>query len=196
MTMTKHFVLPRQPTCYPIHTAIKMNLLRNSKSESLVSVYTCVLVRKWALPRGIRHSPLSPHSITLLESTIWIYIDLLELLPSTLSPCNLITSLKTVSLIGDFLPLNYGNSRLRLQRRNFFWLPPCAGISLVEWPSRLESQPQLLPSNAHRLDVTISIVPQSNTRLMTLMAPLGSTWNERLQNLLDEGMLDDLLCEE
>lgn len=69
-------------------------------------------------------------------------------------------------------------------------------ISLVEWPSRLESQPQLLPSNAHRLDVTISIVPQSNTRLMTLMAPLGSTWNERLQNLLDEGMLDDLLCEE
>lgn len=67
----------------------------------------------------------------------------------------------------------------------------------MEWPTRLSTtQPQLLPPNKHRLDVEISILPQSETRVMTLFAPTGSTWSGRLQTVLEEGMLDDLLLED
>jgi tRNA A37 threonylcarbamoyladenosine biosynthesis protein TsaE len=69
-------------------------------------------------------------------------------------------------------------------------------ISLIEWPVRLKNLPELLPSNLHRLDVTISTVPKRDTRLMTILAPAESTWKERLRTLVDEGIVEDLLCTE
>lgn len=71
-----------------------------------------------------------------------------------------------------------------------------SGISLIEWPIRLFPFTELMPSDEHRLDIDITIVPQSDTRLMTLTAPVGSTWKERIKNVVDEGMLDDLIVDE
>ena len=80
-------------------------------------------------------------------------------------------------------------------------------ISLIEWPSRLHTKPEV------RLDVTLtidsSIVVQeegddsdgdeeeengseSACRVMKLV-PHGETWIERLKFLEDEGYLDDLI---
>ena len=78
-------------------------------------------------------------------------------------------------------------------------------ISLIEWPSRLHTKPEV------RLDVTLtidsSIVVQeeedsddeeeedgseSASRVMKLV-PHGKTWIERLKFLEDEGYLDDLI---
>lgn len=69
-------------------------------------------------------------------------------------------------------------------------------ISLVEWPSRLDNTPELLPPSSHRLDVNIVIVPKTDTRLITLTAPVGSTWKQRLKILVEGGMVDDLIDDE
>jgi len=69
-------------------------------------------------------------------------------------------------------------------------------ISLIEWSTRLHTQPHLLPSQTHRLDVDIQTVPYCDGRMMTLQATSGSKWKDRLQMLLDEGILDDLLWSE
>lgn len=60
----------------------------------------------------------------------------------------------------------------------------------------MAKQPQLQPPNANRLDATISTVSESDTRLVILSTPVGSTWTQRLQTLLDEGVVDDLLSDE
>lgn len=76
-----------------------------------------------------------------------------------------------------------------------------AGIALIEWPSRLGSQ---IPDE--RLDVSFQIkdidddTSNSNEeedeedipRLVTLTAH-GNRWTKRLQLLVDEGYVDDLL---
>ena len=68
-----------------------------------------------------------------------------------------------------------------------------SGISLVEWPSKLDPFPDLFPPTKHRLDVDISIVPETDERRLTLSIPEGSAWDDRLQTLVEEGLLDDLL---
>ena len=68
-----------------------------------------------------------------------------------------------------------------------------SGISLIEWPNRLAKFPELLPSSRNRLDVTIFNVPKTNTRQVQLVAQPGSTWTERLQTLVSQGLLDDLI---
>lgn len=70
------------------------------------------------------------------------------------------------------------------------------GISLVEWPSRLFPHSDLMPPPTNRLDIDLSIVPSTDERRMTLTTLVGSTWKGRLQHLLDEGMLDDLLLDD
>jgi len=70
------------------------------------------------------------------------------------------------------------------------------GISLIEWPTRLSPFPELLPSSNDRLDIDIAIVPLTDERRMTLNAPIGSTWKHRLEHVVEEGMVDDLLIEE
>ena len=70
-----------------------------------------------------------------------------------------------------------------------------AGISIIEWPSRLG---ELMPSQ--RLDITFKIDSESmtdaeeNTRYLVL-TPHGERWVKRLQNIKDEGYLDDLIVE-
>lgn len=79
-------------------------------------------------------------------------------------------------------------------------------ISLIEWPSRLHTKPEV------RLDVTLTIDSaivdvesgdsddeeeeddgsESASRIMKLV-PHGETWIERLKFLEDEGYLDDLI---
>ena len=64
-------------------------------------------------------------------------------------------------------------------------------ISLIEWPSRLPTS--IKPPILDRLDINLSILPSTDERQMQLTAPVGSTWNERLDVLVDEGLVDDLL---
>jgi hypothetical protein len=66
----------------------------------------------------------------------------------------------------------------------------------VEWPSRLFPHSDLMPPPTNRLDIDLSIVPSTDERRMTLTTLAGSTWKGRLQHLLDEGMLDDLLLDD
>ncbi len=71
-------------------------------------------------------------------------------------------------------------------------------ISLIEWPSRLQAFPQLLPPDETLLKIDIRIPdPTSDERVMTLACSssslLESSWTTRLQYLIDEGMVDDLL---
>ena len=84
----------------------------------------------------------------------------------------------------DLLPLNLDNVF-------------SSGISLIEWPSRLNEKPP------ERLEITLTIdsstdaTPEiededSKYRRMTLL-PFGSRWVERLQFLQSEGLLDDLM---
>jgi tRNA A37 threonylcarbamoyladenosine biosynthesis protein TsaE len=72
----------------------------------------------------------------------------------------------------------------------------CSGISLIEWPSRLADFRNLLPSSRNRLHVYIDNVAQTNTRRVQLVAQTGSTWIERLQTLVSQGLLDDLILPE
>lgn len=66
-------------------------------------------------------------------------------------------------------------------------------ICLIEWPSRLG---QLLPEN--RLDVLLRIEndnedhDEDKPRLMSL-EPHGRVWRDRIQELVQEGYIDDLL---
>lgn len=66
-------------------------------------------------------------------------------------------------------------------------------ISLVEWPCRLPNE--IGPPLENRLDVILSIVPATDERQMTLSAPEGSTWRDRLRALVREGFVDDLMLE-
>lgn len=50
-----------------------------------------------------------------------------------------------------------------------------------------------MPPPTNRLDINLSIVPSADERKITLTAPAGSTWKNRLGNLVEEGMIDDLL---
>lgn len=79
---------------------------------------------------------------------------------------------------------------------------------MVEWPSRLQSFPELLPPRENRLDIDIKIRPASDERIMTLRCPAPSaksneedddlqqqqqTWYDRLQFLNEQGLLEDLI---
>ena len=67
-------------------------------------------------------------------------------------------------------------------------------ISLIEWPSRLKSFPDLLPEEEQLLQIDLRIPdPISNERVMSLVSSPESSWTKRLQYLVDEGMVDDLL---
>jgi hypothetical protein len=81
-------------------------------------------------------------------------------------------------------------------------------ITLIEWPGRLASFPDLLPPfPCNRLDVDLRIRPRSDERIMTLSGrafcdpndhkqrhqPDESSWGGRLESLVNEGMVDDLL---
>ncbi len=69
-------------------------------------------------------------------------------------------------------------------------------ISLIEWPSRLQEFPQLLPPNETLLKIDIRIPdPTSDERVMSLASSSESSWTTRLQYLIDEGMVDDLLLD-
>lgn len=69
-------------------------------------------------------------------------------------------------------------------------------ISLIEWPSRLGDE---TPSD--RLDIRITIPkPTSDgneggddSPRSMLLRPHGTAWIQRIQNLLDEGCIDDML---
>jgi hypothetical protein len=67
---------------------------------------------------------------------------------------------------------------------------------LIEWPSRLSQHPQLLPNPMQLLEIDISIRSASDERVMTLKALTGSSWAGRLQTLVTEGMVDDLMVVE
>jgi tRNA A37 threonylcarbamoyladenosine biosynthesis protein TsaE len=69
-------------------------------------------------------------------------------------------------------------------------------ISLIEWPGILTKFPQVSLSNENLLDVKITISHLSEERIITLTADENSTWRNRLQYLIDEGMVEDLLMEE
>eukprot|EP00573_Skeletonema_grethae_P008476 CAMPEP_0201698534 /NCGR_PEP_ID=MMETSP0578-20130828/19688_1 /ASSEMBLY_ACC=CAM_ASM_000663 /TAXON_ID=267565 /ORGANISM="Skeletonema grethea, Strain CCMP 1804" /LENGTH=233 /DNA_ID=CAMNT_0048185101 /DNA_START=40 /DNA_END=741 /DNA_ORIENTATION=- len=84
----------------------------------------------------------------------------------------------------DLLPLNLDNVFT-------------SGISLIEWPSRLNKKP------SERLEITLTIdsstdaTPEiededSKYRRMTLV-PFGARWAERLKFLQSEGLLEDLM---
>jgi tRNA threonylcarbamoyladenosine biosynthesis protein TsaE len=77
------------------------------------------------------------------------------------------------------------------------------GIALIEWPLRLGTSSGLIPTE--RLDVSMTIQTndekstttddddeESVTRLVTLQAH-GRRWTQRLQRLVDDGYVDDLL---
>lgn len=79
----------------------------------------------------------------------------------------------------------------------------CLGIALIEWPLRLGTSSGLIPTE--RLDVSMTIQTndensttttdddeESVTRLVTLQAH-GRRWTQRLQRLVDDGYVDDLL---
>jgi len=67
-------------------------------------------------------------------------------------------------------------------------------ISLIEWPSRLQSFPELLPPEETLLKIDIRIPdPTSDDRVMSLVSSLESSWTSRLNYLIDEGMVDDLI---
>lgn len=67
-------------------------------------------------------------------------------------------------------------------------------ISLIEWPSRLG---QMMP--LERLEINFRIDPASydeeeNIRYLTLK-PHGERWTKRINDLIDDGCLDDLIVE-
>lgn len=73
-------------------------------------------------------------------------------------------------------------------------------IALIEWPVRLP--PSLQPPDKRRLDIDIRILPSStkkegnddeNSRLLTLSFPEGSEWKQHLDQIRQEGYLDDML---
>ena len=70
-------------------------------------------------------------------------------------------------------------------------------IALIEWPTRLGDR---IPPE--RLEVFITIPSdyddlQYEDRLRhMILRPFGLVWQDRLQTLLDEGYVDDLLTEE
>jgi len=67
-------------------------------------------------------------------------------------------------------------------------------ISLIEWPSRLQAFPELLPPEETLLKINIRIPdPTSDERVMSLVSSSESSWSVRLKYLIDEGMVDDLL---
>jgi hypothetical protein len=53
-----------------------------------------------------------------------------------------------------------------------------------------------MPPPTNRLDIDLSIVPSTDERRITLTTPVGSTWKDRLEHLVEEGMLDDLLLDD
>jgi tRNA A37 threonylcarbamoyladenosine biosynthesis protein TsaE len=69
-------------------------------------------------------------------------------------------------------------------------------ISLIEWPSRLQTFPELLPPEQNTLQIDIRIVPSSEERTMKLTTNDNSSWKDRLQYLIDEEMVDDLLIQD
>jgi len=67
-------------------------------------------------------------------------------------------------------------------------------ISLIEWPIRLKPFTHLLPEESRLLEIDIRIPdPISDERTMSLISSSHSSWTKRLNDLVDEGMLDDLL---
>jgi tRNA A37 threonylcarbamoyladenosine biosynthesis protein TsaE len=69
-------------------------------------------------------------------------------------------------------------------------------ISLIEWPGILTKFPDVSLGKENLLDVKITICRLSEERIITLTADENSTWKNRLQYLIDEGMLEDLLLED
>ena len=68
-------------------------------------------------------------------------------------------------------------------------------ISLIEWPSRLEKFPEILPPLENLLEIDIQILPMSEERVMTLTSLQHSSWTERIRFLIDEEMIDDLVLD-
>jgi len=66
-------------------------------------------------------------------------------------------------------------------------------ISLIEWPSRLQAFPQIVPPKGNLLEIDIHIRPLLDERTMTLTTLEDSSWKDRLKFLVDEGMVDDLV---
>jgi tRNA A37 threonylcarbamoyladenosine biosynthesis protein TsaE len=69
-------------------------------------------------------------------------------------------------------------------------------ISLIEWPGILSNFSEIALSKENLLDVDITICPLTEERILTLTTEENSTWRKRLQNLIDEGLVEDLLLEE
>jgi tRNA A37 threonylcarbamoyladenosine biosynthesis protein TsaE len=69
-------------------------------------------------------------------------------------------------------------------------------ISLIEWPGILTKFPEVSLSNENLLRVNITICRLSEERIISLTADENSTWKNRLQYLIEEGMVEDLLLEE
>ena len=71
-------------------------------------------------------------------------------------------------------------------------------VALIEWPERMGDQ---IPET--RLEISMRISKSSDggnddddlERTMTLQ-PFGAVWEERLQRLLADGYVDDLLADE
>jgi tRNA A37 threonylcarbamoyladenosine biosynthesis protein TsaE len=70
-------------------------------------------------------------------------------------------------------------------------------ISLIEWPSRLG---EALPSDRLEIHITIpdqQVLPeQEDCPRQMLLQPFGNAWYERLNHLISEGYVDDLIVEE
>ena len=67
-------------------------------------------------------------------------------------------------------------------------------ISLIEWPSRLRAFPELLPPEKALLEIDFCIPdPVLDERVISLLSSAESSWTTRLQHLIDEGMVNDLL---
>jgi hypothetical protein len=58
---------------------------------------------------------------------------------------------------------------------------------------RLSQHPQLLPKPQQLLEIYINIRSSNDERVMTLKAVTGSSRADRLQQLVTEGMVDDLI---
>jgi tRNA A37 threonylcarbamoyladenosine biosynthesis protein TsaE len=81
---------------------------------------------------------------------------------------------------------------------HLMFLSTLPDVSLIEWPQRLGS----IEVPHDRLDINIQILSDTGAgddgnlpRLMKIQ-PHGSLWKTRVDSILDEGYLDDLLVME
>eukprot|EP00536_Pseudo-nitzschia_multiseries_P010522 jgi/Psemu1/203500/e_gw1.323.25.1 len=67
-------------------------------------------------------------------------------------------------------------------------------ISLIEWPSRLQAFPELLPPEETLLKLDLRIPDRtSDERVLSIVSATESSWTDRLKYIVEEGMVDDLL---